>query len=58
LNGKSPDQPRQGEAQPCSPELKSEQPDTVASLAAALLGLSPENRARLAAILLGQHQGG
>jgi hypothetical protein len=29
----------------------------VAALAAALLGLSPEDRARLAAMLLGQQQG-
>jgi hypothetical protein len=35
----------------CTTEPKSEQADPVAALAAALLGLSPEDRVRLAAML-------
>ena len=38
----------------CTREPKSEQPDPVQALAAALLGLSPADRARLAALLVGQ----
>ena len=42
----------------CISEAKTEQIDPVAALAAALLGLSPADRARLAALLLGgQTQG-
>ena len=41
----------------CTSEPKPDHPDPVATLAAALLGLSPADRARLAALLLGQ-QGG
>jgi hypothetical protein len=42
----------------CTSEGKPQQPDPLEALAAALLGLSPEDRARLAAMLLGQQQGG
>jgi hypothetical protein len=42
----------------CTSEGKTDRADPVAALAAALLGLSPEDRARLAAILLGNQQGG
>jgi hypothetical protein len=38
----------------CTSEGKPEQADPLATLAAALLGLSPADRARLAATLLGQ----
>jgi hypothetical protein len=41
----------------CTSEGKPEQADPLATLAAALLGLSPADRARLAALLLGQHPG-
>ena len=41
----------------CTNEGKPEQPDPLAALAAALLGLSPADRARLAALLLGQPEG-
>ena len=41
----------------CTNEAKPEQADPLATLAAALLGLSPEDRARLAAMLLGQEEG-
>jgi hypothetical protein len=37
----------------CTNEAKPEQTDHLAALAAALLGLSPEDRARLAALLIG-----
>ena len=42
----------------CTSEPKPEQTDPLAPLAAALLGLSAEERARLVAMLLGQQQGG
>jgi hypothetical protein len=38
----------------CTSEGKLDQADPLAALAAALLGLSPADRARLAAMLLGQ----
>jgi hypothetical protein len=38
----------------CTTEGKPQQADPLAPLAAALLGLSPADRARLAAMLLGQ----
>jgi hypothetical protein len=38
----------------CTSDDRTHQPDPLASLAATLLGLSPEDRARLAALLLGQ----
>jgi hypothetical protein len=41
----------------CTNEGKTENTDPLAPLAAALLGLSPADRARLAAILLGQLPG-
>ena len=41
----------------CTSEAKSEQTDPVAALAAALLSLTPGDRARLAALLLGQAEG-
>jgi hypothetical protein len=41
----------------CTSEGKHQQPDPLEALAAVLLGLSPEDRARLAALLLGQQQG-
>jgi hypothetical protein len=41
----------------CTSEAKSEQTDPVAALAAALLSLSPADRARLAALLTGQAEG-
>jgi hypothetical protein len=41
----------------CTNEGKTEQADPLASLAAALLGLSPADRTRLAAMLLGQQSG-
>ena len=41
----------------CTSEPKPEQTDPLAPLAAALLGLSPADRARLAAMLLGQQTG-
>src|SRR5262249_60698020 len=41
----------------CTSEGESQQRDTVEVLAAALLGLSPADRARLAALLLGQQEG-
>jgi hypothetical protein len=40
----------------CTSEAKTEQTDPVAALAAALLGLSPEDRARLAAMLVSAQQ--
>jgi hypothetical protein len=40
----------------CTSEGKAEQADPLATLAAALLGLSPDDRARLAAMLLGQQE--
>jgi hypothetical protein len=42
----------------CTSEVKSEQADPLAPLAAALLGLSAADRARLAAMLLGQQPQG
>src|SRR5262249_35515391 len=42
----------------CTSEAEGEQTDPGASLAAALLGLSPEDRARLAAMLLGKADNG
>jgi hypothetical protein len=41
----------------CTSEAKLEQPDPVAALAAALLGLSPEDQARLAAMLVSGQRG-
>jgi hypothetical protein len=41
----------------CTNEGKNEQTDPVNALAAALLSLSPADRARLAALLLGQAEG-
>jgi hypothetical protein len=41
----------------CTKEAPTKQGDPVASLAAALLGLSSADRARLAALLLGQPAG-
>src|SRR5262249_16062155 len=41
----------------CTSDPKPEQPDPVAALAAALVGLSPSDRARLAALLVGQQPG-
>jgi hypothetical protein len=40
----------------CTSEAKTGQTDSVAALAAALLGLSPEDRARLAAMLVSGKQ--
>jgi hypothetical protein len=42
----------------CTSEAKPEQADPLTPLAAALLGLSQTDRARLAAMLLGQHPEG
>jgi hypothetical protein len=39
----------------CTSEAKSHSSGSLDALAAALLSLSPEDRARLAALLLGQH---
>jgi hypothetical protein len=41
----------------CTSEGKPDRADPVVALAAALLGLSPEDKARLAALLLGQEAG-
>jgi hypothetical protein len=41
----------------CTGEPKPDHPDPVATLAAALLGLSPADRTRLAALLLGKQEG-
>jgi hypothetical protein len=41
----------------CTSDGKTEQADPLGVLAAALLGLSPTDRARLAAMLLGQQPG-
>jgi hypothetical protein len=38
----------------CTSEERPEQPDPLAALAAALLGLSPADRVRLATMLVGQ----
>jgi hypothetical protein len=42
----------------CTDKENIEQPDRLAALAAALLSLSPADRARLAAMLLSQQEGG
>jgi hypothetical protein len=42
----------------CTSEEKPTQTPSLEALAAALLGLSPEDRAQLAAMLLGQQPGG
>jgi hypothetical protein len=42
----------------CTSKAKTDNAGTVEALAAALLGLSPEDRARLAAMLLGQQADG
>jgi hypothetical protein len=41
----------------CTSDPNPEQPDALQALAAALLGLSPADRARLTAMLLGQQTG-
>jgi hypothetical protein len=41
----------------CTSEANADQGDPVATLAAALLGMTPADRARLAALLLGQQPG-
>ncbi len=41
----------------CTNQATDQQPDPVAALAAALMGLSPADRARLAALLVGQQTG-
>jgi hypothetical protein len=53
LTANAPDRCTSG----CTSEPKPEQADPLAPLAAALLGLSAADRARLAAMLLGQQTG-